>query len=541
MSKRLTTSCAILAVLATACATRPQPVIDYGAGARFVPQVVDSLDDVGLGSSVAVTSEGAVYVSYLGFPAVLEPGEIPTQRPIGAAFLPGVLLSEQTSDGLWNRGAVLQDKPENEPNGVTVPFGPKTVAGLDLTRDNTNGTAVAVADNGAIHVAWVQSDGVWYGTTTAGGTSTISQVYAYGVGLSLAGPIGRPAIALDDNGDPWIAFAVNAGSGIEVRVATPAGKGWKVQTVATGTACFDCQPGPTGIANVKGKPVVAFPDPGASRVVVATSDGTNWTTEDIRASKDVGGLSMGVADDVASIAYYAGGKVEVASDTGGAWQSTQVATADLGDAATATANFAPTTGVAGSKGSTFVAWQDTSGVHLASGSSGSFSDLDINSAEDGTTPALAVDDAGNAYVSWYDAANTNLMLGVYGDLTGVALANPSPSLQVSTGPPAGACGPNSKVQLDEVAQGIAFKQNCLVAEGGKSFSINFDNQDAGTTHNVAIYTSSTDLANPLFRGDAVVGVKTEKYTVDALDPGTYFFQCDYHPTQMTGTFVVKKA
>ena len=29
------------------------------------------------------------------------------------------------------------------------------------------------------------------------------------------------------------------------------------------------------------------------------------------------------------------------------------------------------------------------------------------------------------------------------------------------------------------------------------------------------------------------------YDVPALEPGTYFFRCDVHPGQMTGTFVVK--
>ena len=35
------------------------------------------------------------------------------------------------------------------------------------------------------------------------------------------------------------------------------------------------------------------------------------------------------------------------------------------------------------------------------------------------------------------------------------------------------------------------------------------------------------------------GVKTTTYQVSALKPGTYYFQCDIHPTAMFGTFIVK--
>jgi plastocyanin len=545
VSKRLTTSCAILAVFAAACATQPSPAVDYGAGTRFVPQVVDSLDDVGIGPSVAITADGLPYVSYLGFPAVLKPNEIPTQRPVGAPFLPAVLLSNLNADGIWIHGAVVQTKPDSEPNGITVPFGPQTVANLGLTKNNTNGTAVAVGDNGTIHVAWTQADGVWYASTTDGGTSTVSQVFNYGVGVSIAGPIGRPDVALDDNGDPWVAFAVNGATGIEIRVATPDGESWKAETVATGTTCNGCpQPGPAAIANLGGKPVVAFADPGGSRVVIAASDGTTWTTQDLKATKDVSGVSIGAVGSDAVLAYYAGGKVELATDAGGAWQATDVATADLGDAADARGNLAPTTGVAAGKDAAFVAWQDTSGVHLASGSGGTFDQLDTGAAtQGGTSPSLAVDGDGNAYVAWYDATNGNLMLGVYGDVGDVVIANPSPSLEPSAGGGAAECGKDKKIQLDIIAKGTAFDPTCLVAAAGKGFTISFDDQDdAATTgqHNIAIFKTAADATNissALFTGDLVTGPAKVPYDVQALDSGSYFFHCNVHPT-MTGTLAV---
>ncbi len=45
------------------------------------------------------------------------------------------------------------------------------------------------------------------------------------------------------------------------------------------------------------------------------------------------------------------------------------------------------------------------------------------------------------------------------------------------------------------------------------------------------------LADALFKGEIFNGVKTETYHVPVLDPGTYHFRCDAHPS-MEGTFVV---
>ena len=58
-----------------------------------------------------------------------------------------------------------------------------------------------------------------YGTTKLGGTSTVEQVFSFGGSLKEAGPVSQPGIALDGNGSPWIAFAVDVGTGVDIRVA----------------------------------------------------------------------------------------------------------------------------------------------------------------------------------------------------------------------------------------------------------------------------------------------------------------------------------
>jgi plastocyanin len=107
----------------------------------------------------------------------------------------------------------------------------------------------------------------------------------------------------------------------------------------------------------------------------------------------------------------------------------------------------------------------------------------------------------------------------------------------STGGPATAPCEPSGTKLQVVAEGIAFDKGCLAAPSGQPFTIEFTNNDAGIPHNVAIHTDES-ASDALFVGEIFQGVETKTYDVPSLEPGTYFFHCDVHPTQMTGTFVV---
>ncbi|MFN2545092.1 MAG: cytochrome c oxidase subunit II [Actinomycetota bacterium] len=99
------------------------------------------------------------------------------------------------------------------------------------------------------------------------------------------------------------------------------------------------------------------------------------------------------------------------------------------------------------------------------------------------------------------------------------------------------CSPSGST-VDLEAKGIHFDTDCLAAPAKQPFTIDFDNQDSGVPHNVAIYTDDS-AAKALFTGDIVTGVKKVPYQVDPLPAGSYFFRCDVHPTAMFGTFIVK--
>lgn len=88
------------------------------------------------------------------------------------------------------------------------------------------------------------------------------------------------------------------------------------------------------------------------------------------------------------------------------------------------------------------------------------------------------------------------------------------------------------------ADNLAFDQTSLTVPAGATVTVTFNNQDDGIPHNFAVYMDSS-ASTPIFQGETIVGVDQTTYTFDApTDPGTYYFQCDVHPTTMNGDFIV---
>jgi mono/diheme cytochrome c family protein/plastocyanin len=114
-----------------------------------------------------------------------------------------------------------------------------------------------------------------------------------------------------------------------------------------------------------------------------------------------------------------------------------------------------------------------------------------------------------------------------------ASASPGASGGASGSPAASGGGGGAAVTI--TAQNIAFTTAAVDAPAGQAFTINFDNEDAGTPHNVDIMDAS---GQSVFKGEIFPGVGTKPYSVPALAAGSYKFQCDVHPN-MTGTLTVK--
>jgi plastocyanin len=103
----------------------------------------------------------------------------------------------------------------------------------------------------------------------------------------------------------------------------------------------------------------------------------------------------------------------------------------------------------------------------------------------------------------------------------------------------GGGGGNVTVTSEVTASGLAFDTNEIDLAAGEPTKLTFNNQDAGTTHNIAIYPSESDISpdKALFQGEVATGPTTVTYDIPALDAGTYYFHCDVHPT-MNGSVVV---
>lgn len=88
------------------------------------------------------------------------------------------------------------------------------------------------------------------------------------------------------------------------------------------------------------------------------------------------------------------------------------------------------------------------------------------------------------------------------------------------------------------AHEIKFSTDSITVHAGGEVFMEFDNEDEGTYHNVAIYDGEGPEAAPVFNGRGIAGVRKQTYEFEAPEAGSYVFVCDFHPN-MKGTLVVE--
>lgn len=529
--RRLRTVVAGLVVVLTAsCGSTPAPQVEVPEGRQFIPMVPDSIDDVGLAPSVAVDGEGLPNISYFGFTAPLEEGEIPVARPVGSPFLQtedgkdagAVLLASLTPEQIWTRGAVAQ--PRESPAGVPVPFDPAAEPSLaTITPARAKGTDIAIS-GADIHATWTVDTGVWYGVGPAFEVEPVEETPE----------AGAPSIVVDGSGVPIVAYTV-AGTQPEVRVAERSGERWRITTVASLSACGQGCPPATHVAIVGGEPFVVVADPGSGELIAAQRQGGTWATE-VVATDVTGGASLAAAGDTATISFYTSGGVAVATGRFGSWSIEEVATLSQGGGQAGDTAATPGSGVAvDGQGTTWLTWEDPEGIHLASGEEGQLEELDLPDTSGGISPSVATtEDGASVYLAWYDPENGDLRLGTYAEIPGLLIAAPSPA--PSAAPPSEeGCGEDGEFILEISAEGTAFDTNCLVGPANEPFTVTFDNRDAtpNQPHNWSLYEDS-EHQSAIVQDAPFQGPDTVEYPVPPLDPTTYYFQCDVHPTTMFG-------
>jgi plastocyanin len=512
------------AVAASACApANNPPSVPIAVRGQLISYVVDQANDAGRGASVAFDREGNPAVSYILATAVPKPGALPVGIVPGQPQPPAVVLATH-SGGAWNRVAVSGQPAVGPAQGKA----PEVADSMGHALPGVT-TGLAIDAQGKHHVIWSTPSGLFYADDVTGTTfGTPEQV----VKRAVSG--GSIAVATD--GTTWVSFYM----GTDLHAAHRVAGTWTTETVAP-------KAGPAATAEFTairvgsdGNPVIAYGDHGATGV--ATKSAAGWS-----ASLLNGGFGVSLALDKSNapvVGYYdSAGAVHLATSG----HQTDVATTAAGQ--NGGGNPAWSTGVGIDQNSrVYLTWTDTAAhrVMLATGQPGALSQTPVVDSVDGTNPSLAVSQDGkNVAIAWFDSDNANLNVAT-SPTGGFALAFTTPPLsQPSIAPTtAGGCKP-SGTTITVVAMGVAFDQSCLAAPSGQAFTIDFNNMDVGTQHNVDIYTKApldggAHLAGAKDASDVVTGPATTTYDVAPLKAGTYFFQCDVHPTQMFGTFVVAK-
>jgi plastocyanin len=123
-----------------------------------------------------------------------------------------------------------------------------------------------------------------------------------------------------------------------------------------------------------------------------------------------------------------------------------------------------------------------------------------------------------------------------GDSTKEVFPTPAPRTASNAPPPPSA--PAGSTVLQITAKGQLFDKRTLTAAAGQPVVLQFDNQDAGTIHNFALYTNRS-ATTKIYASDLITGPKVDNLSFTAPAAGSYYYRCDVHPDTMTGTFTSK--
>ncbi len=100
-----------------------------------------------------------------------------------------------------------------------------------------------------------------------------------------------------------------------------------------------------------------------------------------------------------------------------------------------------------------------------------------------------------------------------------------------------AAAPAAPSSLVLVASNILFDKKELKAVAG-DVTIEIDNQDKSVPHNLHVFSGADATGTSVGKTEMEPGPVSQSLAVK-LTKGAYFFQCDVHPTTMTGTLTVE--
>lgn len=94
--------------------------------------------------------------------------------------------------------------------------------------------------------------------------------------------------------------------------------------------------------------------------------------------------------------------------------------------------------------------------------------------------------------------------------------------------------------MNLIARNMAFDTNKISVTSGAAVAVIFKNEDTGVPHNFAVYQNLTRRqTKAVFVAETITGPATMAYRFAAPPAdGSYFFECDVHPTLMNSAFTV---
>jgi plastocyanin len=442
---------------------------------------------------------------------------------------PAVLLASRQDDA-WLRQSVTPQKQ--------VPAEGDAPELVDAQGNPLPGvvTSLAVDQDGHAHVVWGSPSGLFYSTNAPGAFAAPEKVAASGVGAD---------IALDGSGAPMVSYYLGAA----VKVATLVSGSWTVEDVAQPAGVPRPPARTTGLAIGKdGTAFVAYGDQGST--FVARRTGGAWSSQQVPGD---GGFAVSLAVDSTGdpqVAYVdaSGGVHEAHAGAGGAWEASDLGSAGSPPSGSEANPYWGTSVAADDQGVHYVAWADVdeNDIKLATDSGGQFQAQDVAGSAGGATPSVAVSpDGKKSALAWFATFNSDLAVALptsgslaiaYSPLPVPSASAPSPS---ASGP---LCEPTDSTDLTVASPSVTgFDPTCLAVTANAAFTVTLNNSDPAVIHNWELFTDSsaaTRVGGATGATDVVPPNGTATYNLDALDPGSYYFHCDIHPTTMQGVLEV---
>lgn len=127
------------------------------------------------------------------------------------------------------------------------------------------------------------------------------------------------------------------------------------------------------------------------------------------------------------------------------------------------------------------------------------------------------------------------------DKTATAVARGGYATAIASTPPVGtnvasSADADSRSSVHITVKDSAFDKTQVSADSGRT-TITLRNEDAGVTHNIALYKSKNDRTSPLGSTSVSQGPDVQSMTLQ-LDNGEYYFECQIHPTRLNGSLKV---